>query len=727
MPQRNFSADSPISDPGLDLFGLAPFAKAVAESIAAMPAPDGVVIGINGPWGSGKSSATNLVRHYLSEAASNGSLKVSEFNPWWYASSEAMAQGFFKELDRLIEKTLGKKISKTLKGLALHVEGGLPTATELLKFGLPFFGGVGGTALAAAPAATAAAKKLKEGLIVAKSLSTLHREISEALRSQDKRILIIIDDIDRLSPNDAIEVFKLVKSVGRLPNVIYLLAFDRIVAEKLVKEKFPSEGPQYLEKIVQATFELPEPDKNDLISLFVTKLNNVVAGDLDDRAEHAFATAFINIVGPLIRSPRDVLRLINIISVTWPPIRDGVDLGNFVALEAIRLFQPGLYSAIRRNEDALCGSFEGDSSTRPSKEHYEMLLLSEIDDQSKEWAITAIKLLFPKTQAIWGRTTVHGYGTWRRQRLVCAHEHFDSYFRFKLSDQALPKAEVAELVRNAGDREYMKSYLLRAAETKRGGGTKAGVALSVLLDHCESVAVTDIPNLVSVLMETGADLDTAADKALMMGFFGNTPKIELLIENVLSLLSQTERLAVVESAIPTSALSFLLNFVAGLLRGETSRPDLLDNEDLQKIRERTLERTSAAASDGSLANEKAIVSLMFRWADIADNYDQPKEWLASKLADDEFVLRFARNGFSEGRAQGFGSEGIQDAMRRFFTCDTKSLLKIVDLDALLRRVDELIASATIPSDDKKDLATFKRAAESDMEDRRMKAARQIPT
>jgi hypothetical protein len=73
------------------------------------------------------------------------------------------------------------------------------------------------------------------------TVEKLHAELTEALGSQKKRFLIVIDDIDRLSPDEALLIFRLVKSVGRLPNVIYLLVFDRELAEAIVSERFPSE------------------------------------------------------------------------------------------------------------------------------------------------------------------------------------------------------------------------------------------------------------------------------------------------------------------------------------------------------------------------------------------------------------------------------------------------------------------------------------------------------
>ncbi|MEO3413051.1 P-loop NTPase fold protein [Roseovarius sp. CAU 1744] len=75
---------------------------------------------------------------------------------------------------------------------------------------------------------------------------------------------MVIDDLDRLSPEEALVIFRLVKSVGRLPNVMYLLAYDRETTEQAVARRFPPEGAHHLEKIIQAGFELPQPDQSHL-------------------------------------------------------------------------------------------------------------------------------------------------------------------------------------------------------------------------------------------------------------------------------------------------------------------------------------------------------------------------------------------------------------------------------------------------------------------------------
>ena len=79
------------------------------SSLAATTGPDGLVYAINGPWGSGKSSAINLVLHHLATPAAAGSIVPTTFNPWWFSGAEALTISFFQELQATVGKSLDEK------------------------------------------------------------------------------------------------------------------------------------------------------------------------------------------------------------------------------------------------------------------------------------------------------------------------------------------------------------------------------------------------------------------------------------------------------------------------------------------------------------------------------------------------------------------------------------------------------------------------------------------
>ena len=180
----------------------------------------------------------------------------------------------------------------------------------------------------------------------------LQGTIAKALAKSDRRFLIVLDDIDRLAPDEALTIFRLIKSVGRLPNVIYLLAYDRHATEKAVMQRYPSEGPQYLEKIVQAAFELPNPSISTLTDMLNVRLV-AIFGNAEPNDEDRLRQLFKDLVNPEIRAPRDVIRLAYAMSVTYPAVRGEVDIADFIALETLRLFRPSLYQAVRSHRPLL--------------------------------------------------------------------------------------------------------------------------------------------------------------------------------------------------------------------------------------------------------------------------------------------------------------------------------------------------------------------------------------
>jgi predicted KAP-like P-loop ATPase len=136
------SPDAPIRTPEHDLYGVEPFARALAKSIADMRAPEGIVIGINGVWGSGKTSALGLVRHYLNPNVKNDEVVIIDFSPWWFTSQEALITGFFEELGAKIERSLGDRMKGAFRNIGKRVSGLSEAAAAATDASMPGAGAV---------------------------------------------------------------------------------------------------------------------------------------------------------------------------------------------------------------------------------------------------------------------------------------------------------------------------------------------------------------------------------------------------------------------------------------------------------------------------------------------------------------------------------------------------------------------------------------------------------
>lgn len=461
MPVDADYGDLPISSPEQDMFGIDGFVQSLARSVRTMRSPNGVVIALNGPWGSGKSSAINLLKHHLSDVTASGDIDVVDFNPWWFRGEEALVLAFFRELYAATKPTLGDKAKKLLPKLG----------ARLLNAG-------GAVAPIADAAGAAGAGAIASGVMGwlggmiedGESVEKLHKELSAALAEQKKRFVVLIDDIGRLAPDEALAMFRMVKSVGRLPNVIYVLSFDRELAERVVAECFPSEGPHYLEKIAQAAFELPAPIAADIHRILIANIDTLVGGIGEKRLLNVMNMSHAA-VAPEIKSPRDATRYINALTITWPAVEGDVDLGDFIAIEAFRLFQPGLYRAIRDNQAVVCEGTREQFDRDKAAARLDAILLSRVND--KKHYRDALVRLFPRLAAIWGNT-IHGSGRYDKDRRIASSAHFQTYFRMSIDLDAIPRKELAVILDNPSDTTKVSDILREAVKRPlRDGSTRA--------------------------------------------------------------------------------------------------------------------------------------------------------------------------------------------------------------------------------------------------------------
>lgn len=558
-PRHN---DKPISAPSDDRFGNHPFAKTLAVSIGKIKAPEGTVIALNGPWGSGKSSAVNLILHHLKDAADKDEIKVINFACWWFRGEEALALAFFRELYAGLGPSLGERFKKVLPKIGARLlRAGSVVAAGADAVGAGGLGSVAGGTMS----------WLSDLIHADDTVENLHAELTKVLGEQKKRFLIVIDDIDRLSPDEALLIFRLVKSIGRLPNVIYLLVFDRNLAEAIVSERYPSEGPHYLEKIIQAGFDIPQPRQLDLSQELLRQIDASCGSPPEDGLVR-FMNIFYDVIAPEIRTPRDLIRLMNALAVTWPAVGSEVDRGDFIAVETLRLFRAGVYRALRANKDRLCGA--NDPYERPGSDlpiEMTALLLGSADTKDHDRLRRALMRLFPRLESVWNNLSYGGDSVtrWTRERLLCSTEHFDSYFRFSVGDDVVPREEIETLITRASDGEFVKQKFREALTvTRKGGETKAMLLLDELNLHAEKVADDDVAKLLAAIFEVGDELNVESDKAGAFHIADNQLRIHWLLRRLtFERFALDTRSKVLVDASEKAALSWLIDFAQSAYRG----------------------------------------------------------------------------------------------------------------------------------------------------------------
>ncbi|NTA84124.1 hypothetical protein G6L13_26975 [Agrobacterium tumefaciens] len=265
---------SPDSDRALessekDEFAFAGIARKLAPSLIAATESDGMVIGIEGPWGSGKSTMLNLLRKEL-PALNAPNLHIISIAPWLIGDGSSLVRTLIEAmadvLDTLDDATSSRwsrnkkttiRYGNLLRNYAAKTGRGVAPLVKLAGLFVPM--------------AAAAGEGLDMGAGFldkfgkAPTDADLKQAISERLKSVDVRFLVLIDDLDRLEPAQAVEVVRLVRSVADFPKVAYVMCYDRaVLAHALHIGLDVTNGDLFLQKVVQLTFAIPLPEPFDL-------------------------------------------------------------------------------------------------------------------------------------------------------------------------------------------------------------------------------------------------------------------------------------------------------------------------------------------------------------------------------------------------------------------------------------------------------------------------------
>lgn len=522
-------SDAPQTDPAHDAFGYAPFAQRIADAVSKTPSPQGLVMAIHGPWGSGKSSLLNFVKHNLALIPHSDKPIVIDFNPWWFTNKEQLASQFLNQFRSKLphESEMLRKLGDTMADYAAII------GTTIAKtYGIPWIDKPIGFLL----------KILKQK---PKDVPALKNEISTALRNAGTRFVFIIDDIDRLAPEEIRELFKVIKALADFPNVIYLLSFDRKVVSEALFTSLGVDGEAYLEKIVQAPFSLPAVDRLRLRQKLFTDLDRILSTTQIQFDQTYWGNVYFEGLDQYIRMPRDIVRVINTLCVTYPTVAGEANPIDFIALEFLRLFEPEVYGEIRDNRDMFTGySDRGYSRNLEPEKTFHNAWLDNVPAPRRSGVKELSQRLFPKLESVWSNMS---YGSvrladWRRELRVCSPEIFDVFFQFGVSEDSLRRSELNEFIAAAVDSEKALNILKLASTIKRpDGSSKAREYLDRLRDLKDEISSEVASGILNALFEVGDDLLSPGDEGGGMVSVRNSWRLLWVVQHLFRCVPEPSR------------------------------------------------------------------------------------------------------------------------------------------------------------------------------------------
>jgi predicted KAP-like P-loop ATPase len=687
--------DQPITKKEEDSLDRFNFAEHIAKGILNWRSEENLCIALHGPWGSGKTSIINLCIEAIKEKTKDFSEKeqpiIVQFRPWLISGQEQLIRSFLSCLRESLKKP---NLSEHAHKAAQHLE----IYEKLFSF------------VSWIPPVSEPAGKIRNFISKIKSMTQgLSKQANEDLEKNKDLIckelsklssplIVIVDDVDRLTNQEIRQLFQLIKAVADFPNTIYLLAFDYLLVEKALEPFQSGADTRYLEKIVQLDFEIPNPSRSKIISLLWKGLEEIVNTISTERYEQdRWNEIKFGPLSTIFRNIRDVKRYLNAVNFMFPIIKGEVSSVDLLIVEAIHVFVPSLYKVIRNNKEYLISDSLGARvHTKQNKEKEEWI--KKLPDLSPEFCRNEIKEmlshLFPEVESVFEK---HGWGNsfldiWEKNQRICIASYFEHYFQGTLPEGEISAKEISEITKLFDNRNdltpILKNYMLDGRIKK----------LLPKIEHYfeDKIEETKIQNFIISIFESGESLPLRPE---VMFDIPVDWVINGTIYRLLKKLGLDRRKDVLINAMcsckkaivfPISIANYLWQERYPSNDKKTQKSDeekLLSEEDTEEVKNIALELLRKYKDTEVLYKARHLISILHDWERWA-NIEEVRKWVKNILLDEKKIPEFL------GGCGGFsGRVGMGSHYARYkFKINPDSLRRFCDVDDLRKKCERLLNS-----------------------------------
>ena len=337
--------ERPIQNEEQDRFGRTGFVSRIANSLIGRDRTKarGVIVGIVGPWGSGKSSVLNLLANELEQR--DPKPVVVRFDPWLVSGRDDLILALLSEMYAALAA------APELQENAVRF---LDTASPYLSV----LGRVGGLFLPGLPAVVNdSVDAIRQRIKAPDTLQHLKAAVAKILLEVSVPIVVLIDELDRLRDDEVRTIAQLVRAVADFPHVSYVLAYDQRRVEEALGSDLPGEsaerrerGRAYLEKLVHIPIPLPTAVAVEIKELLLAEISAIFAENKlsTTKIESARGQRLISMLSEeILTTPREVLRATSVFRVLAGMVREEVETLDLIALSVLQTRFPELYQPIR--------------------------------------------------------------------------------------------------------------------------------------------------------------------------------------------------------------------------------------------------------------------------------------------------------------------------------------------------------------------------------------------
>jgi len=730
-PKYLFSADRPITSCTEDLLARSSFADSLASAIRGWTGNDSLVIALYGSWGSGKSSIKNMVLESLRKYVENCPLIV-EFNPWQWAGQEQLAEAFFQEigvaLGRSDTSEQGKKRAAKWRAYGTYLIMGASLAKSL-KTVLPLLGIPGSSIMDVLARSLEQSSKVtqkgSEALAAQaedsdRNLSDVKQDLSNILKALKEPILMVMDDVDRLSTDEIKLLFQLVKANADFPNLIYLLLFQRDIVEKSLEAVAPVTGKEFLEKIVQIGFDIPSIERTRLEKVLFAGLDELLADEKVRQRfdQHRWGNIFIPGLRPYFETLRDVRRFLATLAFHIALFRGSgsfeVNPVDLIVLQVLRVFEPGVYQRLNEAKLALTDQRDrglyGHSTEDKTKCTVESIV-NQAPETNRPLVREILKQLFPPAEWIFGGPSYNsGFKEkWFRDLRVCHPSVFDRYFHLTIPEGDISQSDLDLILSLVGDREGLVTEF--RALNERG---LLEIALDRLEHYKEEIDLQHAVPFTTALFDIGDEL---TDKSV--GLFSIGPEVHA--SRIIRWYLKREKDPGKRGEILKEAMKATMGLYLPVRQTciEDSKEDrqkdpeafIVAEDDLKDLENICVDKIKQAAESGTLKINSHMAYILYRWSEWT-SLEEPRKWVEGLIESKEGLLCFLTAFLQQSTSQ-----GMEDyVLRIHWRINLKSVEDFVAPEVLARKIERL-SLEDLTDEQQKAVRAFQKALKRKQEGR----------
>lgn len=624
--------DTPIETVADDTLLREKSAKAFVTQTLNYELDKGLVVGVLGPWGSGKSSYINLARPHFKAAGA----KMLTFNPWMFSGADQLVDSFFIEVSAQLKLQGMNEIGKYMAeyGEAFAGLGWIPIVG-------PWIERVRG---------------------VNKIISTVMQRRSEGTAEQRSRlelelkklsnpVVVVLDDIDRLTTTEIRDVFRLVRLTASFPNLIYVVAFDRKRVEQALEESNVP-GRDYLEKILQYALDIPEIPHETLRRETLDALNaQLVDVSWVNEADGAsWSDKFNGVVAPLIRNMRDVRRFTAAAAGAAQTLDGEVALSDVLTLEAVRVFMPDLYAVLHPFAEVLTqggsGIYQG-SMASDKRQELLVPLIESLGDRG-HIASALLRTVFPAAGSVVNGNPMDSAWSkvWLKNRNVAHHAVLSLYLE-RVSGSKLATFGQAETLFAVLADEDAATMVLEAVTPADRADVIADLGSFEDDFHLDHV----VPGVATLLNFSRKVPDPPAG----MFSFGKTPVIRRIVLRLLRAAGGAEEIeAAVDLILPRLKGLTAAGELLSLIGHRKDEGTAVVGEAFAAEREQVWMDSVRASDADALSGEESplrIILMVNRWSGTENPIELPD--------DASLTLALMRDALSNMTSQTMGSSHVE--------------------------------------------------------------------